>query len=61
MKDCSKTLAHSIARDGQIIYERDPGIFAAFQQEKLMSSSALKQLRQEMRERLKQRVQELKK
>ncbi len=61
MKNCSDILAHSIARDGQIVYERNQGSFAVFQRERLMTSAEMKQLRKEMSDRLKQKVQELQK
>jgi uncharacterized protein (DUF433 family) len=59
MKECSHLLAHSIARDGQIVYERHQGDFAAFQQEKLMNSAQLKAIRQQQREELQAMLKEL--
>jgi uncharacterized protein (DUF433 family)/predicted nucleotidyltransferase len=61
MKNCSDILAHFIARDGRIVYEQNQGDFAAFQREKLMTSAEMKQLRKEMSDRLRQKVQELQK
>lgn len=60
-KEYSALLAHSIARDGKVIYEQNHGAFVDFQQEKLMTTEAIKHLRREMSDRLKQKIQELKK
>ena len=59
MKDCSAILAHNIAQDGQIIYEQNPEEFTHFRQEKLITPAEMKQLQKEMRESLKQKIQEL--
>jgi len=59
MKDCSDILAHNIAQDGQIIYEQNLGEFTHFCQEKIITPAEMKQLRKEMRERLRQKIQEL--
>lgn len=61
IKECSALLAHSIARDGKVIYEQNHGAFVDFQQEKLMTPEAIKYLRREMSDRLKQTIQELRK
>jgi uncharacterized protein len=54
---CSNILAHAIARDGKLLYERDPGEFENFNQRALMSKADLKAFRQakrlEVREALK--------
>lgn len=46
LKDASELLAHSIARDGVVIYEREPGIFEEFKKHALMTSEQLKKIRQ---------------
>jgi uncharacterized protein (DUF433 family)/predicted nucleotidyltransferase len=61
MRECSNILAHNIATDGRILYELEPGEFAAFQREKLIAPEAMKRLQKEMREDLRKRVQELQK
>jgi uncharacterized protein (DUF433 family)/predicted nucleotidyltransferase len=61
LKECSNILAHNIAKDGQILYEFEPGEFAAFQKEKLISPEEIKRLQKKIREELRQRVQELQK
>jgi uncharacterized protein (DUF433 family)/predicted nucleotidyltransferase len=59
MREASDVLAHNIARDGQLLYEHEPGEFERFQQEKLMSKEQLKVLRQEQREKLRATLEEL--
>jgi uncharacterized protein (DUF433 family)/predicted nucleotidyltransferase len=61
MTKCSKILAHNIATDGRILYELEPGEFAVFQREKLITPEEMKRLQKEMREDLRKRVQELQK
>jgi predicted nucleotidyltransferase len=46
---CSNILAHAIARDGKLLYEREPGEFEQFKQRALMSQAELKAFRQEKR------------
>jgi uncharacterized protein len=46
---CSNILAHAIARDGKLLYEREPGEFEQFQQRALMSPAERKAFRQEKR------------
>jgi uncharacterized protein (DUF433 family)/predicted nucleotidyltransferase len=59
MKVCSTVLAHSIARDGQVIYERESGEFERFQQQHLMNKEQLKILRQKQQEKLQATLEEL--
>lgn len=49
---CSDILAHYVARDGQIIYERNPGEFALFQQKALKTPDKLQQFRQAQRQKV---------
>lgn len=60
MKDCSEFTAHCIAKDGQILYERDLDLFKAYRQKSLMSNAELKAMRHRMREKTLQTVRELK-
>jgi uncharacterized protein len=46
---CSNILGHAIARDGKLLYEREPGEFERFKQRALMSQDELKAFRQEKR------------
>jgi uncharacterized protein (DUF433 family)/predicted nucleotidyltransferase len=61
IKNCSNLLAHSIAKEGQVIYERNPGEFEAFQKQSQMSKEQLQAIRQQQREKIKAMVQELQK
>ncbi|NDJ19039.1 type VII toxin-antitoxin system MntA family adenylyltransferase antitoxin [Myxacorys almedinensis] len=60
MKECSDVLAHNIAKDGQILYELEPGEFERFQQQKLMSKEQLKIFRQQQREMIQSTLEKLK-
>ncbi|MCU0565106.1 MAG: nucleotidyltransferase domain-containing protein [Oculatellaceae cyanobacterium Prado106] len=46
---CSKILAHAIARDGKLLYEREPGEFDRFKHHASMNQDQLKAFRQETR------------
>jgi uncharacterized protein (DUF433 family)/predicted nucleotidyltransferase len=59
MGHCSDLLAHDIAQDGQILYERNSGEFTAFKQAKLMTPEAIKQLQRELWDEINQKLQEL--
>ncbi|WP_121971066.1 DUF433 domain-containing protein [Leptolyngbya sp. BC1307] len=59
MKDCSDSLAHSIAREGKVLYERSPGIFETFVRHKLKTPEELKKNRQKMREETRQAIANL--
>ena len=58
MRTCSDVSAHNIAKDGQILYELEPGEFEQFQQQRLMSKDRLKALRQKQREELQATLEE---
>lgn len=47
LKNASELLAHTIARDGVVIYESEPGLFEHFRQKSLMAPQQLKAIRQE--------------
>ncbi len=49
---CSVLIAHYIARDGVLLYERDIGIFEQFCKQALMSELELKALQRELREKV---------
>jgi predicted nucleotidyltransferase len=49
LNKCSQILAHAIARDGKLIYERDTGEFERFRQRALMNPNELKAFRQQKR------------
>lgn len=52
LNTCSDILAHFVARDGQVIYEKTPGEFAQFQQQALKTKGELKAFRQVQREQV---------
>ncbi|BAU12842.1 hypothetical protein LEP3755_33740 [Leptolyngbya sp. NIES-3755] len=47
LDSCSDVMAHIIARDGQLLYERNQGDFANFRQNVLKSKAELRRLEQE--------------
>ena len=49
LNQCSPLIAHYVARDGQLIYEQETGLFEQFKRENLMNQEELKSLRQVMR------------
>ena len=55
--NCSWLIAHFIARDGIILYEKDPGGFEYFRLTALRSESELKKFRQEQRQLIKLELQ----
>lgn len=59
MKDCSELMAHYIAQDGLVIYERSTDLFEGFKHENLKSPEELKRFEKALRERTKRKLQEL--
>jgi predicted nucleotidyltransferase len=57
LSTCSDIVAHFVARDGQVIYEKTPGEFAQFQQQALKTKAELKQYRHAQREKVLQSLQ----
>jgi predicted nucleotidyltransferase len=57
LNQCSPLIAHYIARDGQLIYEQETGLFEQFKRENLMSQEELKFLRQVMRREIEEFLQ----
>ena len=49
---CSTLIAHYVARDGQLLYERDIGTFEQFAKQALMSDLELKVLQRDLREKV---------
>jgi len=49
---CSALIAHYVARDGQLLYERDIGTFEQFVKRALMSELELKTLQRHLREKV---------
>jgi predicted nucleotidyltransferase len=59
LNDCSNIMAHSIARDGKLLYERELGEFERFKQQALMTSAELKAFREQQREKIKESLKGL--
>lgn len=57
LSTCSEILAHSIAQDGQLIHEREPGEFERFRQRSLKAPTELKQFRQTQRDKVLQALE----
>jgi uncharacterized protein len=49
LKGASELLAHTIARDGVVLYEHEPGLFAEFRQKTLLGKQQLKTIRQQQK------------
>jgi len=54
LNECSNILAHSIARDGKLLYEKEQGEFSQFKQQALMSKEELKAFREEQRTKVRE-------
>ncbi|MFM6057259.1 MAG: type VII toxin-antitoxin system MntA family adenylyltransferase antitoxin, partial [Microcystis aeruginosa] len=52
LKECSSILAHYIARDGQLLYERETGLFEVFKEKFLMNPEESKALYRQLRNNL---------
>lgn len=52
LDQCSPWLAHSIAQDGQVLYEKTSGEFEQFRQKALKSQAELKTYQQTVREKV---------
>lgn len=57
LSTCSEIIAHFVARDGQVIYEKTSGEFAQFQQNALKTDAELKEYRHSQREKVLQTLQ----
>lgn len=57
LSTCSEILAHFVAQEGQLIYEREPGEFECFRQQSLKAPAELKQFRQTQRDKVLQALE----
>ncbi|AFZ42918.1 DNA polymerase beta domain protein region [Halothece sp. PCC 7418] len=57
LNHCSPLIAHYVARDGQLIYEQETGLFEQFKTENFMNQEELKSLRQVMRREIEEFLQ----
>jgi uncharacterized protein len=49
LNGASELLAHAIARDGVVLYEHEPGLFAEFRQKNLLGKQQLETIRQQQK------------
>ncbi|XWK91234.1 MAG: nucleotidyltransferase domain-containing protein [Phormidium sp.] len=61
LQQCSPWLAHCIARDGKLLFEKEAGEFEQFRQTALKSAAELKEYRQTVREKVRSALQRWKK
>jgi len=52
LASCPPLLAHAIAQDGKLLYERDSDLFKVFKQQSLMSEEQLKEIQKDLRAKL---------
>ena len=57
LSNCSDILAHFIAQEGKLIYEREPSEFERFRQRSLKAPAELKQFRQTQRDKVLQALE----
>lgn len=57
LSTCSDILAHFIAQEGKLIYEREPGEYERFRQQSLKAPAELKQFRQTQRDKVLQALE----
>lgn len=52
LNECSDIIAHTVARDGKLLYEKEKGAFESFQQRASKTNAELKVYRQTVREKV---------
>ena len=57
LNKCSSLIAHFVARDGKLLYEKKPGQFEAFREQALMKETQLKQFKKSLREKIEANLQ----
>ena len=57
LNKCSPIIAHFVARDGKLLYEKKNGEFAAFQKIALKSDVEIKEIRKSLRDRIETSLQ----
>lgn len=60
LNECSDLLAHSVVREGRLLYEKELGLFDNFRQSHLITPERLKDIRQQNREKLMYTLQGMK-
>ena len=57
LRKCSSLIAHFVAQDGKLLYEKQPGQFEAFCEQALMKDAQLKQFKKSLREKVEANLQ----
>jgi len=52
LSSCSPLIAHAVARDGKVLYEKTSGLFDSFQSKALLSESQLRAIQKDLRKGL---------
>jgi predicted nucleotidyltransferase len=52
LNNCSPIIAHFVARDGKLIYEKEPGEFNNFRKRALKNDLEMKEIRKTLREKI---------
>lgn len=52
LNNCSPLIAHFVARDGILLYEKEPGDFDSFRKRALKSDLEMKEIRKALREKI---------
>jgi predicted nucleotidyltransferase len=57
LNNCSPLIAHFVARDGKVLYEKETGEFEKFRQRSLKSEIEMKEIRKTLREKVEASLQ----
>jgi predicted nucleotidyltransferase len=57
LNNCSPLIAHFVARDGKVLYEKESGEFEKFRQRSLKSEREMKEIRKTLREKVEASLQ----
>lgn len=59
MKTCSELMAHNIAQDGMVIYEREPGLFEAFKHKYFKTQEEFRTFQEDIQAQIEHKLQKL--
>ncbi len=57
LNNCSELIAHFVARDGKLLYEKESGEFEAFRKRALKSETEMKEVRKTLRQKVEASLQ----
>lgn len=57
LNNCSPLIAHFVARDGKLLYEKEPGEFTAFQKKAFKGDVEMTAIRRELRQKVENNLQ----